>query len=365
MDLSLDLSTFNLPPWMALSGSFLLALFITWISIPTIVKISKFKKLHAGINERTSHQDDTPNLGGMAVFAGVTLAMIIFSMNSGSDSLIFILGGLIVLFFIGIKDDILIIDPKKKLLGQLVASIIAVWIGGIRITFLYNVFGIGDLAPVAAIVFTVFLFLILINGFNLIDGIDGLASGLGILISAVYGIWFIICGHVTYGMLSLTLAAALTAFFRFNIFSKDKKIFLGDTGSMLIGFIISVLTIQFIDFNLDEGARFQVNSAPAVAYGLLIVPLIDMLRVVILRFWNGKSPFKADRNHIHHTLLHFGYSHLGITIAMVVLTLIFFTGAFLLRNIGVLKLMILLTVLAVIVLSAPWLVLKLSRGQRK
>ncbi len=82
---------------------------------------------------------------------------------------------------------------------------------------------------------------------------------------------------------------------------------------MLIGFIISVLTVKFIQFNLDAEARFHVDSAPAVAFGLLIVPLIDMLRVVVLRFWNGKSPFKADRNHIHHTLLHFGYSHLKIT----------------------------------------------------
>jgi UDP-N-acetylmuramyl pentapeptide phosphotransferase/UDP-N-acetylglucosamine-1-phosphate transferase len=275
------------------------------------------------------------------------------------------LGGLIVLFFIGIKDDILIIDPKKKLLGQLLASIIAVWLGGMRITHFHNVFGIGDIAPVAGIIFTIFLFLILINGFNLIDGIDGLASGLGIVISSVYGIWFIISSNVTFGVISLALAGALIAFFRFNVFSKNKKIFLGDTGSMLIGFIISVLTVQFIEYNLNTEARFHVDSAPAVAYGLLIVPLIDMLRVVVLRFWNGKSPFKADRNHIHHTLLHFGYSHLGITLAMVAVTLIFFTASFLLRGIGVLKLMALLTALAILVLSTPWVILKLSHKQGK
>ncbi len=155
MSPSFDLDTFSLPPLLSYSGSFLLALIITWVAIPTIVKISKFKKLHAGINERTSHHDDTPNLGGMAVFAGMTLSTIIFSLHSGSYSVMCTLGGLIVLFFIGIKDDILIIDPKKKLLGQLLAAIIAVWMGGIRITHFHNVFGIGDIEPVVGIIFTI------------------------------------------------------------------------------------------------------------------------------------------------------------------------------------------------------------------
>jgi UDP-N-acetylmuramyl pentapeptide phosphotransferase/UDP-N-acetylglucosamine-1-phosphate transferase len=161
----------------------------------------------------------------------------------------------------------------------------------------------------------------------------------------------------------LSLAGALIAFFRFNVFSKNNKIFLGDTGSMLTGFVVAVLTIKFIEFNLKGDTRYSVDSAPAVAYSLLIVPLIDMLRVVVIRFWNGKSPFKADRNHIHHILLHFGYSHLGITIAMVVLSLIFLITAWFLRNLGVVKNMVFLTTLAVVVLSAPWLILKLSSKQ--
>ncbi len=114
MDPSIDLDTFSLPSWLCLSGSFLISLIITWISIPTIVKISKFKKLHAHINERTSHHDDTPNLGGVAVFAATALSIIIFSLNHDSRTIGGMLGGMIVLFLIGIKDDILIIDPNKK-----------------------------------------------------------------------------------------------------------------------------------------------------------------------------------------------------------------------------------------------------------
>ena len=332
MDPSFDLDTFSLPSWLCLSGSFLISLIITWISIPTIVKISKFKKLHAHINERTSHHDDTPNLGGVAVFAATALSIIIFSLNHDSRTIGGMLGGMIVLFLIGIKDDILIIDPNKKFAGQLLASVIAVWLGGIRITNFHLALGIGDISPLISIIFTVFIFLLLINGFNLLDGIDGLASGLGIIASLIYGIWFTLSGHIIYGVISLSLAGALIAFFRFNVFSKNNKIFLGDTGSMLTGFVVAVLTVKFIEFNLKGDTRYSVDSAPAVAYSLLIVPLIDMLRVVVIRFWNGKSPFKADRNHIHHILLHFGYSHLGITIAMVVMSLIFLTAAWFLQK---------------------------------
>ena len=318
----------------------------TWISIPTIVTISKHKKLFDKPNERTSHLDDTPNLGGLAVFAGFSLSAIVFAFAPESAVIKYFLGGLIVLFFIGIKDDILIIDPKKKLLGQIAASLLIVWLGDIRVTNFHQVLGIGEIPAIISILFTMFLFVLLINGFNLIDGIDGLASAIGFFVAVLYSVWFILTDHLTYGVLSLALAGALVAFFRFNVFSKANKIFLGDTGSMLTGFIIAVLTVQFLEFNLNEPSSFKFDSAPALAIGLLIIPVYDTLRVFIMRLWCGKSPFKADRNHIHHGLLRLGLSHLNVTIIIVLVNIFFVTLALLLQNIGNVYLIILMMLIA-------------------
>jgi len=357
----IDLNTFSLPGWISLAGSFLVALIITWLSIPTIVKISKHKKLNAHINDRTSHINDTPNLGGIAVFSGVALSIVIFSLRLESDTVKFLIGGMLLIFFIGVKDDILIIDPKKKMIGQVIACLLVVWLGNVRITDFHHALEIGSISPFFSIIFTVFVFVLLINGFNLIDGIDGLASGLGIIISLVYGIWFIITGHISAGVISFGLAGSLIAFFRFNIFSRTNKIFLGDTGSMITGLVIAFLTVEFIEYNLSASAEYRLSSAPAVAYGMLIVPLIDLLRVFILRSWNGTSPFKADRNHIHHTLLSLGCSHLGATLILIGISLAFIVLTLLLRNTGVVKLMTILTAMGFIVLSIPWVILKTGR----
>jgi UDP-N-acetylmuramyl pentapeptide phosphotransferase/UDP-N-acetylglucosamine-1-phosphate transferase len=233
-----------------------------------------------------------------------------------------------------------------------------VWFGGVRITDFHPVLDYGGISPVLSIIVTVFLFVLLINGFNLIDGIDGLASGLGIVISAFYGSWFIYSGHYTAGVISLSIAGALIAFFRYNIFSRNNKLFLGDTGSMITGYVVAFLTVQFIEYNLNAPAGIGMKSAPAVAYGLLIVPLIDMLKVFILRSWNGKSPFKADRNHIHHTLLSLGCSHLEATLILSGMTILFLALAMVLRDLGALWLMILLTAAAFLVISVPWMILK-------
>jgi UDP-N-acetylmuramyl pentapeptide phosphotransferase/UDP-N-acetylglucosamine-1-phosphate transferase len=256
------------------------------------------------------------------------------------------------------KDDILIIDPRKKLLGQIIASLIVVWLGGIRITDFHHVLGIDGISTFSSIIFTLFLFIVLINGFNLIDGIDGLASGIGFLVSSFYGVWFILMGHITYGIISASLAGALIAFFRFNVLGTRNKIFLGDAGSLLIGLVVAVLTVKFLEFELMAPAQFQFHAVPSITIGLLIIPLIDTLRVFILRLWNGKSPFKADRNHIHHVLLCLGLSHLIVTIIMISFNVLFIILAILLQNLGDVKLIIIMVLLATLLSFIPGLILK-------
>jgi UDP-N-acetylmuramyl pentapeptide phosphotransferase/UDP-N-acetylglucosamine-1-phosphate transferase len=343
---------------MRIAGSFLTALLITWISIPTIVNISKFKKLYGKLNERSSHTDETPNLGGLLIFAGFTLAVIIFTYNSEASEIKYLFGAATVIFFIGMKDDILIIDPKKKFIGQIIASLIIVWLGGIRITDFHHALGIGGISVFVAIIFSLFLLVLIINGFNLIDGIDGLASGVGIIVSFIYGFWFLLTGHATYGVVAFSLAGALISFFRFNISNGKNKIFLGDTGSMLTGLIVAILTVKFLELELTAPENFQFNAAPAIAVGILILPLFDTLRVFILRLWNGKSPFKADKKHIHHMLLRLGFSHPVATLIMLIMNLVFVGFAYMLQNLGSVLDIIIITLLAFLLSSVPAFILR-------
>jgi UDP-N-acetylmuramyl pentapeptide phosphotransferase/UDP-N-acetylglucosamine-1-phosphate transferase len=186
---------------------------------------------------------------------------------------------------------------------------------------------------------TIFVFIVIINGFNLIDGIDGLASGIGILTSSVFGIWFWITGHIACTILSFSLVGTLAAFFYFNVFSKRNKIFLGDTGSMVIGFVMGVLVCRFLQHELVAQGTAKIVSAPTVVCGILIVPLFDSLRVFILRIKQSRSPFKADHQHIHHWLLRLGYTHLQATLILICVNLFFIVLSYLLRGIGIIWLM--------------------------
>ena len=328
-----------IPHWVLIFLGFLMAFGITWFTIPSVVNISRLKDLCAAPNGRTSHVTSTPTLGGIAVFVGLVLSTVIFAGTYFKFELKYIFSGLMIVFFVGIKDDILIIDPMKKLAGQIFAVVLIAVFAGIRITNLYGLFSIGQLPYVASILLTVFVFIVIINGFNLIDGIDGLASGIGILTSTVFGFWFWMTGHIGCTILSFSFAGTLTAFFWFNVFSKTNKIFLGDTGSMVIGFVLGVLACRFLQFELAVQGTADIESAPVVVFGVLVIPLFDSLRVFILRVYQGKSPFKADRQHIHHRLLQLGCTHLQATLILISVNLFFIVLSYSLRGIGIIWLM--------------------------
>jgi UDP-GlcNAc:undecaprenyl-phosphate GlcNAc-1-phosphate transferase len=333
-------------PWLAITLSSLLAFGITRFAIPPIVYTSRLKNLCATSNGRTSHKTSTPTLGGIGIFAGFIISTVIFAGTYLNFELQYIICGLVIVFFIGIKDDITITDPWKKLAGQILAAGIIAVLADIRINNFYNLFGINQIPYIPSIIFTIFVFLIIINGFNLIDGIDGLASGVGILTSSIFGIWFWMTGNIGYTILSFTFAGSTSAFFYFNVFGKKNKLFLGDTGSLVTGLILAVLACRFLQFDLIDNKVPYIQSAPAIAIGILIIPLFDTLRVFILRIVQGKSPIVADRQHIHHRLLQLGNTHLQATMILISVNLFFIALCYLLQGIGVLRLTILILALA-------------------
>jgi len=289
--------------------SFLVALAVSLGSIPIIIRVAKMKHLMDMPNGRSVHENNIPTLGGIAIFAALVIPVLLFSDFSGNVGINFVIGSVILLFFIGVKDDILVVSPTKKLVFQILAALIVIIVADIRIKSFYGIFGLFEIPFIPSVLFTLFVYIVIINSFNLIDGIDGLAGGIGFIVALTFGIWFFLSRNAAMATLAVSLAGALMGFLYFN-FSGKRKIFMGDTGSLIIGFIIATLAIKFIDLNkLYISEYYAIKNAPIVAVLVLSTPLFDTLRMVLVRLLSGKSPFHADKNHIHHILLKFRFSH--------------------------------------------------------
>jgi len=330
-----------LPPYVLIGISAIFSFLVTYIAIPSIVKVSIARNLMANPNGRTSHFNPTPNLGGKYIIAAT-----------------------IIIFFVGLKDDLVPLVAYKKFLGQSIAILFILVPGDFHLSSLHGLFGIEDLSYPISLIITYILFLALINSFNLIDGIDGLASGIGILTSLFFGIVFLLDNHLAYSVMSFILASSLIAFFYFNVFNIKNKIFLGDTGAMLIGLLLAIFAIRFLNFESDASFLSQSQSAPAILLCVLIVPIFDTARVFILRILRGKSPFEADRTHIHHRLLELSGTHLKATSIILLVNVIFIAMALLLRNINTLLLILISLALASVLSIIPVYLIKVKSKSR-
>ena len=304
--------------------SFLVACFVAVIAIPVVIKISELKSLMEKPGERRSHSTPTPTFGGIAIFAAILIAYFLWPSIDQTDiyRTNLSIAGMTILFFIGIKDDLVGIDPAKKLLFQVLAAMILILFGDLRVDYLYGIMGFHHIEEIVSIVLTCFIFIALTNAINLIDGIDGLAGGIATIASSTFGGWFLLTNHFTMACLAFTLSGALLGFLRFN-FSKTSKIFMGNTGSLIIGFLLAFFAVRFVSLNASY--RYEPTAffnAPIIAIVILIVPIFDTLRVFLVRILAGRSPFSADRNHMHHILLDNGLSHAKATAVLCGISLI-------------------------------------------
>ena len=312
-----------------LSGT--LAFLITFFSIPIIIQVAREKKLFDEPDERKVHKMVIPTLGGLGIFAGFILALLLGA-PVGIAELQYFIAAAIVIFFLGIKDDILILSAAKKFIGQLVAAGIIIKFGGVQITNMHGFLGIYEIPQIASIIFTLFTVIVIVNSFNLIDGVDGLAGCLGLLTAVVFGTYFTYTGHTLYAVMAFSLAGSLVGFLIYNF--SPAKIFMGDTGSLLIGLVNSIMVVKFINIAGNTNLPFSLEAAPAIGIAILIVPLFDTLRVFGLRILDRRSPFSPDRTHIHHFLLDLGFSHRKVTLLCLGTNIGFILLAFFLRNLG-------------------------------
>ncbi|MEP7109927.1 MAG: MraY family glycosyltransferase [Ferruginibacter sp.] len=312
-----------------LSGTF--AFLITFFAIPVIIQVSREKKLFDEPDERKVHKMVIPTLGGLGIFAGFILALLLGA-PPASGELQYFIAAAIVIFFLGIKDDILILSAAKKFIGQLVAAGIIIKFGGVQITNMHGFLGITEIPHIASIIFTLFTIIVIVNSFNLIDGVDGLAGSLGLLTALVFGTYFFYAGQAMYAVMAFSLAGSLIGFLIFNF--SPAKIFMGDTGSLLIGLVNSIMVVKFINIADNASMKLPLEAAPALGIAILIVPLFDTLRVFSLRILDRRSPFSPDRNHVHHFLLDLGYSHRKVTLLCVSTNIGLIVLAFFLRHLG-------------------------------
>lgn len=322
--------------------TFITALLIAWYSIPVIVNAARSKNLFDEPNHRTSHMGRVPTLGGIAIFAGFSIPVMLFTHTD--DFLIrpYLMAGAMIIFFIGVKDDILDLSPWKKLSGQLMAALILIILGDLRFTSMHGFLDIEELSYLTSVLLTLFAIIVIINAFNLVDGIDGLAAGLALVASVFFGLWFYEVGQMELALMACALVGTLVAFLRYNFFYSRYKIFMGDTGSLLLGFIVATFTIQFNELNITDSATFLVDAAPAVSFSILFVPLFDTIRIFVLRVYRKCSPFKPDRSHIHHLLLNLGLSHSNATFILMAVNILVVEFAWYFQYLGTMKLMVML-----------------------
>ena len=300
------------------------AFVLTYYLIPKIIKVVNHKELMEHPNQRSSHITLTPTFGGISFFIILILTVLVINPVETNTNSLHIVAALTILLFTGLKDDLVVISYTSKIIGQLAAIGLFLIDTDFYKINLQGFLGINELGVIAGVICTVFLMLAIINAFNLIDGIDGLSATVAIVCLTFYGIIFYQAEEVFFLFICVSLIGSLIAFLRFNL-SSNKKIFMGDTGSLIIGFIIAVMTLKVLNFNestLNEIGFIPKNIAFIVS-SILVFPLFDTLRILMVRIRKKQNLFLADRNHIHHLLLELGFSHTKSSIIISLSTLIF------------------------------------------
>jgi UDP-GlcNAc:undecaprenyl-phosphate/decaprenyl-phosphate GlcNAc-1-phosphate transferase len=305
---------------------------ITFLAVPVIMKIAETKNLYDIPDGRKLHTKPIASLGGIGIFGGFFLASLLSISVKANPEFQYFFASAIVIFFLGIKDDILVLTATKKFIGQVLAAAIIIHLGGIRIDSMYGLLGIYDLPEAFSLALSYMTIIVVVNAYNLIDGVDGLAGTLGLLTMSVFGSYFFMVGMPAYSLIAFAMAGSLLAFLIFNY--NPAKIFMGDTGSLMLGMVNAILAIKFITVAASPAAVFPIESSVAVGFSILMVPLADTLRVFSIRILQGRSPFTPDRNHIHHLMLDRGLNHKHVTLSCLLLNVIFIAIAYFGRSMG-------------------------------
>lgn len=319
--------------------AFVTAFVISIYTIPVLIKVLKEKGLtDLPTEERKIHKVPVPTLGGVIIFASTFFAYglwlniddlhLYYQIRHVLTDSKILLSAAMLIFFVGIKDDLIGTAADKKIVAHFVAGSILIIIGNVRITGFHGVLGVEEIPYWFSFIFSFLVYIGLVNAVNLIDGVDGLACGVTAVFAFCMGIFYLLLKDYSLGILSFALCGALCGFLVYNF--SPAKIFMGDSGSLSIGLIIYFLSVSFIEYPVNDIPDFLISySRPVGAIALLIYPITDTLRVMMMRISRGLSPFVADKNHLHHYLLNHTQSHSKTSLMVYLFTVLAFALSFL------------------------------------
>ena len=328
-------------------ATFLLSAAAGWLTIPRIVMISKKKKLFDELSARKSHTGAVPRLGGVSFLPAFLFS---FSLAVGLRYMLgldvaaphemaiprefmFLVSGATVLFCVGLADDLAGVGYRIKFLAQLLSAALLLC-SGVWIDNLDGLFGLHHVPTAVGALLTVLVVVLLTNAYNLIDGIDGLCSGLALLALGAFGGWFCWNHLYVYGMMAMGIAGVVSVFFFYNVLGRRMKIFMGDTGSLTLGFLIAFFGLKFYNLNINTD-MFGIQATPAVFLGIVFIPAFDTLRVFCVRIASGLSPFYPDKRHIHHKMLRLGLTHFQSAMLIIVMQTCFILMNVLMKNVNI------------------------------
>jgi len=317
---------------------------------PIVIWVSFQKRLVTPVNKRSSHRSITPPFGGVAFYIVfilfISLLQAIIKEPSGYN----IIAATSILFMVGLKDDLVHSTVKVKLLAQLLACVIILC----SAKFMVFTGQVLNVIHLWQLFISIGILVFIINAFNLIDGIDGLAAMTGIIVCFVYGVVFYAVRDVFFLLLSIVIVGVLSAFLRFNVSDKKLKIFMGDCGSLIIGLMIGLCTLRILDYPSDimlPGSKRGLGFRYLMICAILFLPFLDTIRIIIFRISMGKNPFQADKNHMHHVLINYGLSHIRTSLLLSALQICVIALFFIMsEHMGIVSLYIGLT--AIYLLSA-------------
>jgi UDP-N-acetylmuramyl pentapeptide phosphotransferase/UDP-N-acetylglucosamine-1-phosphate transferase len=356
-----------MPIYLAYTLSFVCALVASLYGVPKVIRVASQKHIFDLPDlERKMHTHKVPNLGGIGIFFSFILVTSLFIAEPLTAKWGYIVASCIVLFLVGVNDDLLSVSPAKKLLAQLVAAFITVYIADIRISSLEGLFGIQEIPYWYSVLFSMLGCAFIMNAINLTDGIDGLAGSFTAVATLLIGICLSDINYEGGAIMAFVLTGAIIGFLRYNI--APAKVFMGDTGSLLIGYVLSVLSILFVNSHIQgHGSHLIYTSRGAVTIALsfLFIAVFDCLRVFIARLAKGISPFKADRNHLHYYLLDAGLSQNKSVLTVLLANLFIVAIAWHMQQMNPNLTVVCMTVAASIIMAIAYIARKRKRTEQK
>jgi UDP-N-acetylmuramyl pentapeptide phosphotransferase/UDP-N-acetylglucosamine-1-phosphate transferase len=292
------------------------AFLISYFSVPILRKVAYLSDFYdKPDNDRKLHDRYVPTLGGVAIFLAFFMGFSISGLAEHIQGYPYFAAALTLLFFTGLKDDIVDLSAKTKLMVELMVAGFLIFGCNMYISNFYGVLGIHEIPYWASILVTTFTMIVVVNSYNLIDGVDGLAAGIGGIASVFFGVGFYVAGEYELAAIALTLFASLMAYLKYNF--NPAEIFMGDTGSLVVGFLLAVLAINFVGLN-DIPAYVSVfgKSSSILPVAILALPLFDTLTVFYKRIRRGNSPFNPGRDHIHHSMIKIGLGHKSTSVIL-------------------------------------------------